>query len=98
MVCKKCEKKLGKLATADTWKAGSRNAVTGKQRAVNENKLLSSSKKHRQMPYAAKCKLCKSTLHQSHASYCQSCAYKKGLCAMCGTQILDTTMYKQSAK
>jgi cysteine-rich PDZ-binding protein len=24
------------------------------------------------------------------------CAYKKGLCARCGKQILDTKMYKQS--
>ena len=49
----------------------------------------------RWQPYAAKCTVCKSALHQQ-AIYCQSCAYSKGVCAMCGKQILDTTGYKQS--
>lgn len=26
------------------------------------------------------------------------CAYKKGICAMCGKQVLDTSKYKQTAK
>lgn len=26
------------------------------------------------------------------------CAYKRGICAMCGKQVLDTTSYKQSSK
>ena len=26
------------------------------------------------------------------------CAYKKGVCAMCAKQILDTTQYKMSSK
>lgn len=26
------------------------------------------------------------------------CAYKKGICAMCGKQVLDTSSYKQSTK
>lgn len=26
------------------------------------------------------------------------CAYKKGICAMCGKQVLDTSSYKQSSK
>ncbi|KAJ1919039.1 hypothetical protein IWQ60_005634 [Tieghemiomyces parasiticus] len=98
MVCKKCEKKLGKVACADTWKAGSRNSSAGQDRKLNENKLLTASKKQRFLPYANKCKLCKGALHQAHAQYCQSCAYKKGMCALCGVQILDTRMYKQSAK
>ena len=44
----------------------------------------------------AKCKTCKSTLHQPEALYCQGCAYSKGICALCGAQILDTEKYKQS--
>ena len=44
----------------------------------------------------AKCKTCKSTLHQPEATYCQGCAYSKGICALCGAQILDTEKYKQS--
>eukprot|EP00897_Mesotaenium_endlicherianum_P000469 jgi/Mesen1/10422/ME000082S09929 len=45
---------------------------------------------------AAKCTTCKQQLHQE-GKYCQHCAYKKGVCTMCGRQVLDTTNYKQSA-
>ena len=45
----------------------------------------------------AKCKTCKSTLHQPEAMYCQGCAYSKGICALCGSQILENLeKYKQS--
>ena len=36
-------------------------------------------------------------VHQVNSHYCQSCAYKKGICAMCGHKILDTKRYKQSS-
>ena len=49
----------------------------------------------RWQPYSSKCKVCKSSLHQE-AIYCQTCAYSKGLCAMCGKQILDTSSHKMS--
>ncbi|KAJ3055261.1 hypothetical protein HK097_011063 [Rhizophlyctis rosea] len=99
MVCKKCEKKLGTLATPDKWKDGSRNADTGSSgRKLNENKLLSSKAKNRFAPYEAKCKICKSRVHQQGSHYCQQCAYKNGICAMCGVQVLDTTQYKMSSK
>ena len=32
----------------------------------------------------------------SHATYCTVCAYAKGICAVCGKQVLDTSMYKMS--
>ncbi|BDA47890.1 probable cysteine-rich PDZ-binding protein [Coccomyxa sp. Obi] len=93
MVCTKCEKKLRKGGPApDPWKEGSSND----KRKVNENKLLSKSRRFQ--PYQQKCKTCKSTLHEPQAQYCQSCAYSKGICHICGTQILDTSGYKQSAK
>jgi len=99
MVCAKCEKKLTKVACPEKWKEGSSNTVAGGGRKLNENKLLDKSKRY--APYAkgtaAKCKLCKSALHQE-GLYCHNCAYSKGLCAMCGKQILDTKSYKQSAK
>ncbi|KAL7749985.1 hypothetical protein RI367_004500 [Sorochytrium milnesiophthora] len=98
MVCKKCEKKLGKLATTDVWKDGARSSTAGKDRPLNQNKLLASKKKDRFAPYAKTCKSCKQTVHQEGSMYCQGCAYKQGICAMCGVKILDTTMYKQSAK
>ena len=40
--------------------------------------------------------MCKLSVSQDY-QYCQKCAYHKGLCAMCGKQILDTSKYKQSA-
>ncbi|KAI8804724.1 cysteine-rich PDZ-binding protein-like protein [Cladochytrium replicatum] len=88
MVCGKCESKLGTLATTD---------MTGRGgRAVNENKLL--SQKNRFAPYTANCKSCRSRVHQRGSNYCQQCAYKKGICSMCGIKILDTKLYKQSSK
>eukprot|EP00271_Cylindrocystis_brebissonii_P004821 TRINITY_DN16745_c0_g1_i1.p1 TRINITY_DN16745_c0_g1~~TRINITY_DN16745_c0_g1_i1.p1 ORF type:complete len:100 (-),score=16.31 TRINITY_DN16745_c0_g1_i1:476-775(-) len=98
MVCDKCEKKLTKVIVPDKWKAGASNTTEAGGRKLNENKLLSSKKRF--SPYAAgaakKCIICKQQLHQD-AKYCQSCSYKKGVCAMCGKQVLDTSMYKQSA-
>ena len=53
----------------------------------------------RWQPYgASKCKICKQNVPQTELMYCQGCAYQKGMCAMCGKQILDTSSYKQSAK
>mmetsp|Transcript_46791 Transcript_46791/g.119374 ORF Transcript_46791/g.119374 Transcript_46791/m.119374 type:complete len:100 (+) Transcript_46791:235-534(+) len=98
MVCAKCEKKLSKVACPDKWKEGSSNTMESGGRKLNENKLLSKKKKF--SPYgpggAAKCKICKTGLHQQ-GLYCHGCAYQRGVCAMCGKQVLDTTNYKQSA-
>ncbi|ORY96278.1 cysteine-rich PDZ-binding protein-like protein [Syncephalastrum racemosum] len=99
MVCKKCEKKLTGVAAPDKWKEGSKNTKVGSEgRKLNQNKLLSKSAKIRFNPYESKCKICKQKVHQQQAHYCQQCAYKRGICAMCGKQVLDTTSYKQSAK
>ncbi|KAG7228078.1 hypothetical protein INR49_005700, partial [Caranx melampygus] len=81
MVCEKCEKKLGKVITPDTWKDGARNTTESGGRKLNENKFLT-SKKARFDPYSktgfATCRICKSSVHQSGSHYCQGCAYKKG--------------------
>uniref|UniRef100_A0A8D2ZTK7 Cysteine-rich PDZ-binding protein n=2 Tax=Scophthalmus maximus TaxID=52904 RepID=A0A8D2ZTK7_SCOMX len=81
MVCEKCEKKLGKVITPDTWKDGARNTTESGGRRLNENKMLT-SKKARFDPYSktgfATCRICKSSVHQSGSHYCQGCAYKKG--------------------
>mmetsp|Transcript_17662 Transcript_17662/g.42370 ORF Transcript_17662/g.42370 Transcript_17662/m.42370 type:complete len:98 (-) Transcript_17662:216-509(-) len=96
MVCAKCEKKLSKVICPDKWKDGANNTQESGGRKLNENKLL--SKKKRYAPYTggSKCKICKSSLHQQ-GMYCHGCAYHRGICAMCGKQVLDTTNYKQSA-
>ncbi|XP_020614203.1 cysteine-rich PDZ-binding protein-like [Orbicella faveolata] len=98
MVCDKCQKKLGKVICPDPWKSGARNTTEGGGRKVNENKLLT-QKKNRFNPYSTfnKCKICKQTVHQAHSHYCQGCAYKKGICAMCGKQVLDTSNYRQTS-
>ena len=97
MVCEKCEQKLGKIATPDVWKDGARNTVSSGKVKLGENKLLS-GKKSRFSPYSVfkSCRLCKDQLHQSGYNYCPACAYKKGICGMCGVKILDTSSYKQS--
>ncbi len=97
MVCDKCEKKLGKVATPDTWKDGASNTVSSGKVKLGENKLLS-GKKSRFTPYSTfrGCKLCREQLHQQGFSYCPACSYKKGICGMCGVKILDTKGYKQS--
>ena len=103
MVCKKCEKKLGiclilrigTLITPDIWRDGSRNSTSGSQgRKINENKALKGKSKF--VPYGKKCKFCSSQIHQTNATVCQSCAYKKGVCAICGEKQIDTSMYRQS--
>ncbi|KAK4759728.1 hypothetical protein SAY87_022859 [Trapa incisa] len=94
MVCEKCEKKLSKVIVPDKWKEGASNTTEGGGRKINENKLL--SKKSRWTPYGnTKCMICKQQVHQD-AKYCHTCAYTKGVCAMCGKQVLDTKFYKQS--
>lgn len=67
-------------------------------RAVGENKAIT-AKKARFTPYTKfeKCRICKQVVHQSGAHYCQGCAYKKGICAMCGKVIIDVKDYKQSS-
>ncbi|KAF8662487.1 hypothetical protein HU200_056076 [Digitaria exilis] len=108
MVCTKCEKKLGKVIVPDKWKEGASNTNESGGRKINENKLL--SKKNRKVfnfhgnilcchwwtPYGnTKCIICKQQVHQD-GKYCHTCAYSKGVCAMCGKQVLDTKLYKQS--
>ncbi|WWC71930.1 uncharacterized protein I206_105889 [Kwoniella pini CBS 10737] len=105
MVCKKCEKKLSTVAAPDPFKPSSSTRVIG------ENKLLSSRAKS--SPYAKpgtglkkgninpykNCIDCKQPAQQNNATRCQKCAYKKGLCAICGTLVLtDIGRYKQTAK
>ncbi|RDB23336.1 Cysteine-rich PDZ-binding protein [Hypsizygus marmoreus] len=99
MVCKKCETKLSKVAAPDPFTASSSSIKDG-SRKVGENKLLSrpGSSKNRFQPYQGKCKDCKQPVTQNKAKYCHGCAYKKGLCAICGKQILDTTGYVMSSK
>ena len=93
MVCAKCEAKLATLVVADKWKPGAqpRPAASGPLRSAG-SKLGAPPAPPRP------CRACKSSVHLAGAHYCQSCAYKNGICAMCGTRVLDTTAYKMSSR
>lgn len=93
------EKKLGKVITPDPWKVGARNTVASGGRKLNENKLLTSGK-NRFNPYTTsfqRCRICAQHVHQPKSHYCQSCAFKKGICSMCGVRLVNTTNYNQSS-
>ena len=92
MVCDDCKSKLSVISAPDPWAAGSSSASA--TRKVNENKLL--RKGIRSNPYGNACKICKLKCQQNNAMYCGICAYAKGMCAICGKQVLDTSMYKMS--
>lgn len=57
----------------------SRHSPTYFPAQINENKAL--SKKKQWQPYSGKCTTCKSSVAQGY-TYCQGCAYRKGICAM----------------
>ncbi|KAI8608428.1 PDZ-binding protein [Chytriomyces sp. MP71] len=107
MVCAKCEKKLGTLVTpevrrkADVSTSASSSSSAGTSagsRKLATNMLLSQKNKNKFAPYEVRCKTCKTRVNQTGSNYCQNCAYKGGICAMCGVKILDTKLYKQTSK
>jgi hypothetical protein len=91
MVCDDCKTKLSVLSAPDPWKSSSSG---GSSRLIDENKAL--RKGARANPYGNCCKICKMKVQQNNATYCTMCAYAKGICAICGKQVLDTSMYKMS--
>jgi hypothetical protein len=95
MVCGDCESKLSRGACPDTWKSGSTNNNETGVRRIGENKALGKSyAAHRHNPYTKNtCTVCKQPVSQNAGKYCQSCAYAKGVCAICGKQVLDTRFY-----
>lgn len=98
MVCSKCEKKLAKLANPDVWREGGRNSTMyGKSggRVIGENMLLKHKARDKANPYQSKCKTCKCSVHQQGV-YCSECAYKNGLCAMCGKKMVDVSNHLQT--
>ncbi|XP_037883721.1 cysteine-rich PDZ-binding protein [Glossina fuscipes] len=90
MVCEKCEQKLAKIAVPDPWK-------TGSARKINENKALTSAKDRFNPVGKVPCRICRQKVHQAGSHYCQSCAYKKAICAMCGKKLMNVKNYKQSS-
>ena len=61
----------------------------------------SSSKGGSSLGGTSSCKKCKSKVAKVGASYCQGCAYKDSLCAMCGVPVMSGSMkaqYKMTSK
>ncbi|CAJ0562353.1 unnamed protein product, partial [Mesorhabditis spiculigera] len=97
MVCDKCQPKLSKLIGVDPLRNKAHNKLGGvtKTKATGlKNKALGSDKKAGMV--GVKCRVCKQNVHQVGSNFCQTCAYQKGICAMCGKKMYETSMLKQS--
>eukprot|EP01006_Ploeotia_vitrea_P035098 TRINITY_DN65838_c0_g1_i1.p1 TRINITY_DN65838_c0_g1~~TRINITY_DN65838_c0_g1_i1.p1 ORF type:complete len:117 (+),score=49.06 TRINITY_DN65838_c0_g1_i1:56-406(+) len=44
----------------------------------------------------SKCKICKGNLHSLGHHYCNECAFRKGICSMCGKKVAETKMHRNS--
>ncbi|KAH9471257.1 hypothetical protein Pst134EA_005164 [Puccinia striiformis f. sp. tritici] len=101
------------LATPEVRGIAGSNTAPISKRKIGENKLLSSknrytpyasssssSSKPNQPPHSliGRCLTCKANVARPSAKYCQPCAYKKGLCAMCGKMVIDVTYSQQCSK
>ncbi|KAF8315342.1 hypothetical protein DL93DRAFT_2057198 [Clavulina sp. PMI_390] len=98
MVCTKCEKKLSKLAAPDPFKPSSSTRTIGENKLSLASAGRAGTSTKRFSPYGKTCKDCKSPTTQNGAKYCHGCAFKKGICSICGKQILDTKGYAMSSK
>ena len=47
------------------------------------------------VPESRHCRLCRSKV-LARMNYCNDCAHKKGICAMCGNRAVDTSSHKMS--
>lgn len=88
----KCEKKLQSVIVPEKWSSSSEQ----KKKLVG-NKSSVSKKSARYTAMKNYCRLCKKTLNLASSKYCQKCAYKKGICSMCGIKVLETKNYKMSS-
>lgn len=97
MVCDSCQTKLTKVAVPDKWKAGARNVVAvGAIRPGKTNRLLAAKKESSQwVPDESHCRICRTKV-QAQMHYCNDCAHKRGICAMCGKKVVDTSSYKMT--
>jgi len=93
--------------SSSTRKIGENKLLSARARAAPYAKPGAGVNKGKVNPYGGKCLDCKVSplsacgreyiadekqpVAQNSATRCQKCAYKKGLCAICGTMVLDTT-------
>ncbi|CEF64811.1 Cysteine-rich PDZ-binding protein [Strongyloides ratti] len=94
MVCEKCTSKLRQLPSAkklpNSRKPSSLTTI-GSRPLLPKDKFKPNNKES-----FKKCKICKKPTHREGAYYCQDCSYQKGICALCGMKIANTSSYKQS--
>jgi hypothetical protein len=101
MPCEDCERNPKLRATVicpDPWREGAAAGQSSGGRMKSENKLLTT--RARYSPYGGggglgtgqKCQVCKKQL-AAGGKWCQECAHVRGICYICGKQILDTSMY-----
>ncbi len=99
MVCESCQNRQSRPIVPDKWKAStssSSSSAVGAIRAGKTNRLLAARKDASPwIPDQSRCRLCKSRV-QPLMHYCNDCAHKKGICAMCGKKTVDISSYKMS--
>ena len=73
-------------------------ATGGKASVGKTNKALERLKTDEKwIPKKTICRICKSKT-QVNMNFCNDCAHKKGICAMCGKKVVDTSMHKMTVK
>lgn len=83
MVCDQCARKLSNLVTVDD-----------RNKRIYGNLKVESSKKYSNGKYSMnECVKCKGRAEGKN-EYCLTCAYKMGICEMCGKKLMNTKMYK----
>uniref|UniRef100_A0A0K0E7G7 Cysteine-rich PDZ-binding protein n=2 Tax=Strongyloides stercoralis TaxID=6248 RepID=A0A0K0E7G7_STRER len=93
MVCEKCTSKLRQLPSAKKLQNSQKPSTS-----IINRPLLSKDKfKPNNKDSFKKCKICKKPTHREGAYYCQDCSYQKGICALCGRKIANTSSYRQSS-
>ena len=80
-------------------KVGSKSTDTNKSssRLVDRKHTASSSRYNPLAKTIKQCRICKTNLSTQGHYYCQKCAYKQGICAMCGRKVTNTKGYKMSS-
>uniref|UniRef100_A0A1I8ANE2 Cysteine-rich PDZ-binding protein n=1 Tax=Steinernema glaseri TaxID=37863 RepID=A0A1I8ANE2_9BILA len=102
MVCEKCETKLSRLATTTVRKSKLETKPgQSSKKITSENKLLSAQENGFGIRFKAKedfkkCRICNHSTHKMGCHYCATCAYQKGICAMCGRKITKVSLQRQS--
>lgn len=94
MVCDKCLKKKQEKGQGqgsivpDRWKDGAANhgKVSATDKRVTAKEINNPYSKGKMRS----CKICKiETIPEGH--YCGTCAFKKGICSMCGKKLVNTS-------